>query len=138
MNRRAVAAILSVEMAAADRVRPSAQMLRFAVGFVVAAVGSAVLSLATSQGYLHAVVITNAGYTGSTQSLDAAGQLVMLVAWLAVGTAAGFLGRTGGAFVGMLVGSLGGSTVGFLADPAGNILWLDLIVTVVGTALFLT
>jgi hypothetical protein len=38
----------------------------------------------------------------------------------------------------MLVGSLAGSTVGFLADPSGNILWLDLIVTIAGTAIFLT
>src|SRR4051812_39667826 len=111
MNSRAVAAILSVEMTAADRVRPAARMLRFAAGFVVAAAGSAVLSVATSQGYLHAAFVTNAGYTGSTHTLDAAGQMVMLVAWLAIGTVAGFLGRTGLAYVGMLVGSLAGSTV---------------------------
>jgi hypothetical protein len=83
-------------------------------------------------------VVTGAGYAGSTGELDPLGQLAMIVAWLAVGAAAGFVGRTGWAFGGLWLGSLAGSAVGVANDPAGNILWLDVIVTTVGISLFVT
>jgi hypothetical protein len=55
-----------------------------------------------------------------------------------LGAVAGFVGRSGSAFVGLWLGTLAGSVLGFLNDPAGNILWLDVIVTVVGISLFVT
>lgn len=107
-------------------------------GFLIGAAGGALLSLVTSQGYLHAAVVTGAGYTGKSAELDPLGQLAMVLAWLGLGAAAGFMGRTRPAFAGLWLGALAGSVVGFLHDPAGNILWLDIIVTVVGISLFVT
>jgi hypothetical protein len=107
-------------------------------GFVVGAVGAALLSIATSQGYLHAAVVTGAGYTGKAAPLDPLGQLAMVIAWLGLGGVAGVVGRTPGAFAGLWLGTLAGSGVGFINDPAGNVLWLDLVVTIVGISLFVT
>jgi hypothetical protein len=107
-------------------------------GLLIGAVGAALLSVVTSQGFLHATVVTGAGYTGKATELDPLGQLAMVLAWLTLGAVAGFVGRTHGAFAGLWIGTLAGSAVGFVNDPAGNVLWLDIIVTVVGISLFVT
>jgi hypothetical protein len=123
------------DVAAGARRRNAA---RAASGLLIGAAGGALLSIVTSQGFLHAAVVTGAGYTGRAQELDPAGQLVMVVAWLAIGAVAGFVGRSALAFVGLWLGALVGSGVGFMNDPAGNVLWLDVIVTIVGITLFVT
>ena len=112
--------------------------VQFAIGLAVGAIGGAALSVVTSQGYLHAVVVTGAGYTGPTQAVGPGEQLLMLLAWILAGAIAGYAGRSLLAFAGLWAGALAGSALGFPGDPEGNILWFDVIVTVVGVSLFVT
>jgi len=110
---------------------------RFLVAALIGGVGAALLTGLTSQGYLHATVVTGAGYTGSTQQAGPEGQVLALGAWLLVGALAGALTVSWAGLAGLWAGALAGSLLGLAADPAGNILWLDVIVTVVGVTLFL-
>jgi len=112
--------------------------VQFAIGLAVGALGAAALSVVTSQGYLHAVVVTGAGYTGRTQAVGPGEQLLMLLAWILVGSVAGYAGRSVLAFAGLWAGALAGSALGFPGDPEGNILWFDVVITVVGVSLFVT
>ena len=125
-------------MARWSRPRHLPRVARVVAGLAIGAAGAAVLSIATSQGFLNASVDIGSGYFGATHPLDALGQLGMVAAWLLIGGVAGFVGRTALAFGGLWVGALAGSIVGFVADPGGNILYLDIIVTVVGIGVFLT
>jgi hypothetical protein len=65
-------------------------------------------------------------------------QVLALLAWVSVGGLAGWIARSGAGLVGLWAGALLGSFVGFASDPQGNILWLDLLVTVFGVAFFVT
>jgi hypothetical protein len=110
---------------------------RFLAAAAIGAIGAGILTGLTSQGYLHAAVVTGAGYTGETTEAGPEGQLLAIGAWLLIGSLAGALTHSWAGLAGLWAGALTGSLLGLAADPQGNILWLDVIVTLVGVTVFL-
>src|SRR2546422_687607 len=97
-------------------------VIRRLAPFAIGIVGTTVLAGLTSQGYLHATVVTGAGYAGPTEQAGPLEQLLAAVAWIAVGGVAGFAARAWSGLLLLWAGGLLGSLVGIAGDPQGNIL----------------
>src|SRR5438093_5167465 len=95
-------------------------VIRRLAPFAIGIVGTMVLASVTSQGYLHATVVTGAGYAGPTEGAGPLEQLLAAVTWIAVGGVVGFVARAWTGLLLLWAGGLLGSLVGIAGDPQGN------------------